>query len=90
MPYFDHQMATSISDSPSDSQSSKSMGSKKDKILRTVACSNKKTEKITHKDPDASITSKYKQNIDLRKLMFMRNLLKAEIETLQKSEMKIF
>nr|XP_046909891.1 CBL-interacting protein kinase 2-like isoform X1 [Dermatophagoides farinae] len=86
MPYFDHQMATSISDSPSDSQSSKSMGSKKDKILRTVACSNKKTEKITHKDPDASITSKYKQNIDLRKLMFMRNLLKAEIETLQKTK----
>lgn len=85
MPYFDHQMATSISDSPSDSQSG-SKSSKKDKVLRTVAISNKKTEKMTSKDPDASITSKYKTNIDLRKLMFMRNLLKAEIENLNKTK----
>ena len=79
MPYIDHNMASSMSDDPSTS-----MASKQGKVIRTVpANSCSKSNKQPDEPPDEAVTSKYKVDLDLRKLMFMRNLLKAEVsETL--------
>ena len=77
MPYFDHNMACSMSDSKDPSTS---MSSKQGKVIRTVpANSCSKNNKQPDEPADEKFTSKYKVDLDLRKLMFMRNLLKAEV-----------
>ena len=63
-------MASSISDSTGDSSSV----SKKDRVIRQMPSCKEPTS-----EADEKLIKKYKQNVDLRKLMFMRNLLKAEV-----------
>lgn len=72
-------MATSISEDPSTSMSSKKEAGK---IIRTCpsnTCSA--SNKDPDEGPDEKIASQYKNDMDMRKLMFMRNLLKAEVKS---------
>lgn len=50
------------------------------KVIRTVPPSSASaSNKNPDEGPDEAVASKYKTDIDMRKLMFMRNLLKSEV-----------
>ena len=75
MPYFDHNMASSICDGGGGGGGA---SMKAGKVFRTVpSCS--KSSKQPDTPPDEKYSAEYKVDLDLRKLMFMRNLLKAEV-----------
>ena len=76
MPYFDHNMATNISD---DLANAITAG----KVIRRVPPNSRSaSNKEADEKPNEAISNKYRINLDMRKLMFMRNLLKAEVSWL--------
>ena len=86
MVYFDHQMASSISDKGGSSKkagssmsASYSTSSKAKSQRNQPSKSMSSKSKSSYADADEKVVSKYKIDVDLKKLMFMRNLLKAEV-----------
>ena len=77
MPYLDDLMASHLA----DSIGSKSLNSSKSgKVVRTLPSENcSKTSKQANVEPSEEMTTKYKLDLDQRKLLFMRNLLKSEV-----------
>lgn len=74
MPYFDHTMATTLQ----QGKTAKASG----KLVRTMptVIVNKRTLAPDQK-PNVDVTNKYKLDLDVKKLIYMRNLLSAEVRS---------
>lgn len=74
MPYFDHTMAQTLQQGKTATASGK--------LVRTMPTQivNKRTLAPDQK-PNVDVTNKYKLDLDVKKLIYMRNLLSAEVRS---------
>lgn len=93
MPYIDHSMATSMGDSQTTLTSDKvvrtvphfsvNQSSTSATTLTTSTsseASSKKSSSVSKASSSASGESKYAQDFSVKRLVYMRNLLKAEVK----------
>lgn len=78
MVYLDHAMASCMAEPGSSMSGSMSCSTKAGKMIRNMPGISKKSKKV-NEEGDEAILNKYKCNIDPKKLLFMRNLLKSEV-----------